>query len=96
MCCSRTQGGLRGDWFFPNGSVLPFPRDGDPFVGRAAQTVDLRRISALSPSGIYRCNIAFDADDPSAMQTFYVGVYSNGGIVGHYFVRKNCITHSYR
>ena len=104
MCCSGIQGDLRGDWFFPNGSVLPFPGpDGDPFEGRGAQTVDLRRITALTPSGIYRCNIAFDADDPSAMQTIYVGIYNNGGIyscVQFYgpiaCVRKNCITHSYR
>ena len=83
MCCTRAQGEfLRGDWFFPNGTVMPFPgRGNDPFEGRGAQVVDLRRTSALSPSGIYRCNIAFDADDPSAMQTFYVGIYSNGGIL---------------
>ena len=81
MCCSGTQGDLRGDWFFPSGVVLPFPGgDDDPFEGRGAQTVDLRRITALSPSGIYRCDIAFDSDEPLAMQTFYVGVYSNGGI----------------
>ena len=84
MCCSGTQGNLRGDWFFPSGERLPFPGDGDPFEGRGAQTVDLSRITALSPSGLYRCDIAFDAGDPSAMQTFYVGVYSNGGVVGHY------------
>ena len=81
MCCSGTEGDLRGDWFFPSGVVLPFPGPtNDPFEGRGAQTVDLRRISALSPSGIYRCDIAFDSDEPSAMQTFYVGVYNNGGI----------------
>ena len=96
MCCSGTQGDLRGDWFFPSGERLPFPRDGDPFEGRGAQTVDLRRISALSPSGLYRCNIAFDADNPSAMQTFYVGIYNNGGTLFIACVRKNCITHSYR
>ena len=104
-CCSGSQGNLRGDWFFPSGAVLPFPAGlgDDPFETRGAQTVDLRRITELSPSGIYRCNIAFDADDPSAKQTFYVGIYNNGGIyscVQFYgpiaCVRKNCITHSYR
>ena len=102
MCCSGTQGYLRGDWFFPSGDVLQFPATGgDPFLGCGAQVVDLRRITALTPSGIYRCNIAFDADDPSAMQTLYVGIYNNGGIyscVQFYgpiaCVRKNCITHS--
>ena len=85
MCCSSAHGNLRGDWFFPSGERLPFPGGGnDPFESRGAETVDLRRTSALSPSGIYRCDIAFDADDPSAMQTFYVGIYNNGGIVGHY------------
>ena len=79
-CCSGSQGDLRGDWFFPSGVVLPFPGGyDDPFEGRGAQTVDLRRISALSPSGIYRCDIAFDSEEPLAMQTFYVGVYNNGG-----------------
>ena len=104
MCCSGTQGNLRGDWFFPSGAVLPFPGGGnDPFEGRVARAADLRRTSELTPSGLYRCNIAFDADDPSAMQTFYVGIYNNGGIyscVQFYgpiaCVRKNCITHSYR
>ena len=91
MCCSSGEGNLRGDWFFPNGAVLQFPGDGDPFEGRGAQFVDLRRITALSPSGIYRCDIAFDAGDPSAMQTFYVGVYSNGGIVGHYLLGRTVL-----
>ena len=82
MCCSRTQGNLSGDWFFPSGDVLPFPGGGnDPFESRGAQTVDLRRTTALSPSGLYRCDIAFDADDLSAMLTLYVGIYNNGGIL---------------
>ena len=80
MCCSMTQGDLSGDWFFPSGERLPFPGFGDPFEGRGAQAVDLRRISTRSPSGIYQCDIAFDADDTSAMQTIYVGIYNNGGI----------------
>ena len=82
VCCSLTQGHLRGDWFFPNGERLPFPDylSNDPFAGRGAQTVDLRRISALSPSGIYRCDIAFDSEEPLAREIFYVGVYNNGGI----------------
>ena len=80
-CCSGSQGDLRGDWFFPSGVVLPFPGGGDdPFEGRGAQAVDIRRTTALSPSGIYRCDIAFDSDEPLARETFYVGVYNNGGI----------------
>ena len=81
MCCSSVQGNLRGDWFFPSGERLQFSGPtNDPFAGRGAQTVDLRRITALSPSGIYRCDIAFNASEPSAKQTFYVGIYANGGM----------------
>ena len=78
---SMTQGNLCGDWFFPSGVVLPFSGPtNDPFEGRGAQAVDLRRITSLSPSGIYRCDIAFDSEEPLAREIFYVGVYNNGGI----------------
>ena len=57
-CCSEAQGDLRGDWFFPSEERLPFPGlTNDPFESRGAQTVDLRRKTANSPSGIYRCDI---------------------------------------
>ena len=79
---------------------MPFPGlTNDPFEGRGAQTVDLRRISALSPSGIYRCDIAFDSD---ARETFYVGVYNNGGTIVVCFsslvpcVKNYTISHSCR
>ena len=88
-CCSEAQGDLRGDWFFPSGERLPFPGGGnDPFAGRGAQTVDLRRITELTPSGIYRCDIAVNASEPSAKQTFYVGIYANGGMytVEHIYI----------
>ena len=73
-CCSEAQGDLRGDWFFPSGERLPFPGPtNDPFESRGAQAVDLRRKTANSPSGIYRCDIAVNA-------RFYVGIYANGGM----------------
>ena len=38
------------------------------------KAVELRLLTyvvlLLSPSAIYRCDIAFDSDEPSAMQTF--------------------------
>ena len=52
----------------------------DPFESRGAQAVDLRRKTANSPSGIYRCDIAVNASEPSAKQTFYVGIYVDGGM----------------
>ena len=82
-CCSGSQGDHRGDWYFPDGSRLPFAH---PTVGiheaRGAQRVDLRRNNnANSPSGVYRCDITTDAvQDNSVRETVYVGLYATGGI----------------
>ena len=86
-CCTRDQGSHRGDWYFPDGTRLPFSGDGyDIYENRTAQIVDLRRRNnPTSPTGIYRCDIPTNAvhnrtnisvrDAP-----VYVGLYSaNGG-----------------
>ena len=81
-CCRREQGGHRGDWYFPNGTRLPFYVDIHQW--RVAQRVDLRRnSSATSPVGIYRCDIptviVHDHNYNSVRETVYVGLYTNGG-----------------
>ena len=55
-CCRGTDGPYRGDWYFPNGTRLPFYYNGDIYERRGSQKVDLhRRNSANSPTvGIYR------------------------------------------
>ena len=84
-CCSGDQGAHRGDWYFPDGTRLPFPGDGDIFEYRATQRVDLRRRNnANSPTvGIYRCDIHTDAvhddSDISVRDTVYVGLYTASG-----------------
>ena len=84
-CCSGNQGVHRGDWYFPNGTRLPFFGDGDIYEQRTAQRVDLRRRnSATSPVGIYRCEIStlavHDDDDTSVRDVpVYVGLYTASG-----------------
>ena len=82
-CCSGGQGFHRGDWYFPNGTRLPFPGGGNIFEYRNAQRVDLRRRnSANSPTGIYRCDIptgAVNDNDISVRDTVYVGLYTSSG-----------------
>ena len=77
-CCSGRQGIHRGDWYFPDGSVLPFR--GPIYEGRAAQRVVLRRTTATGPTGIYRCDIPTEAvhdnTDRSVRETVYVGLYT--------------------
>ena len=48
-CCTMSQGSHRGDWYFPNGTRLPFPAtDVNTWQIRGAQRVELRRNSGTT------------------------------------------------
>ena len=84
-CCSGSQGVHRGDWYFPDGTVLPFYGNSVPIgLGRNARIAVIRRTTATGPTGIYRCDIATNAvhyqDDNSVRESVYVGLYYDGGI----------------
>ena len=85
-CCSGTQGVHRGDWYFPNGTVLQLIAPGFPIaLGRAAQLAVIRRTGgATGPTGIYRCDIptvaVHDDTDISVRDTVYVGLYPADGM----------------
>ena len=95
-CCSIAQGIHRGDWYFPDGTVLPFfvaYRNMTPFgEGRTARRVEIRRANSNAQTGIYRCDIATNAvhnnTDISGRETVYVGLYFTGG-------NEVCYTFSY-
>ena len=85
-CCRAEAGVHRGDWFFPNGSVLGFSSnyDDDIVEYRGPQRVDLQRRNNGSASGIYHCSIPTRASvpfdgDPSVPDQVYVGLYDSGG-----------------
>ena len=84
-CCATEQQSPRGDWFFPNGTRLPFFNEsGDIRESLRPQVVHIRRVySAIGPSGIYRCfigtNAVHDNSDPSVGEAVYVGLYHSGG-----------------
>ena len=80
-CCSGTQGVHRGDWYFPDGTILPFADRSVPIgLARGAQRAVIRRTTATGPTGIYRCRIATNAvhsnTDESVGETIYVGLYA--------------------
>ena len=81
-CCSGEQGVHRGDWYFPDGDRLPFPRAKNPppiFESRQDQRIDLRHINGTELiNGIYRCDIETDAvHDNDTRETLYVGLYTS-------------------
>ena len=92
-CCANTEGPHRGDWYFPNGTRLPF--SGDITQNRGSQRVDLhRRNSANSPVGIYRCYIAVHdrIGYNSVRATVYVGLYTaSGGKIYNNTATHKCI-----
>ena len=81
-CCISTQGSHRGDWYFPNGTLLQFAGSSDIYEVRFAQRVDLRR-NANKENGMYRCDIptnaVHDGEDTSKRDTVYVGLYYSEG-----------------
>ena len=88
-CCSGGQGPHRGNWYFPDGTKLPFSGASVPIgLGRGAQIAIIRRTSGSGPTGIYRCRIATNAvhsdTDQSLGETVYVGLYpADGGKLRH-------------
>ena len=90
-CCSGDQGVHRGDWYFPNGTRLPFP-DILPsiFEARQDKRVDIRRNRGTGLTGIYRCDIETIAgvNGDGMRETIYVGLYtSDGGKINLYIAQ---------
>ena len=81
-CCNMAQGLHRGDWYFPNGTRLPFRGGGDTILARQNQRVELHHTvsTAMEPTGIYRCDIETNALHDNGMNgTVYVGLYTSDG-----------------
>ena len=92
-CCGGAQGPHRGDWYFPDGTRLPFVGSSVPIgLGRGAQIAVIRRTSGTGPTGIYRCDIATEAvhdnNDISVRDSVYVGLYPADGM--YVFIRDPC------
>ena len=84
-CCSGAVGSHRGDWYFPNGTKLPF--SGDIYENRRGHRVDLHHRGGVTLlGGIYRCDIPTNAvhsynydNYNSIRESVYVGLYSGSG-----------------
>ena len=79
-CCTGAQGSHRGDWYFPNGTRLPFHDGGEIVEYRQPQRVYFRRINptVMGPTGIYHCDISTVPVHSNGMrETVYVGLYTS-------------------
>ena len=79
-CCSVAQGNDRGDWYFPNGTILPFSTNSyrKIFEARKDKRIDLTRYNNPdTPEGIYRCDVETNATSNDNRETVYVGLYNN-------------------
>ena len=98
-CCSALHGIHRGDWYLPNGDRLMLSSGGsDIYVSHGGLRVDVsRRNDAISPSGIYHCEIAtsavHDDNDLSVRETVYVGLYptNRGRLHYHLCIRLSSL-----
>ena len=89
-CCTSNQGPDRGDWFFPNGSVLQFEESGDDiyqtYPEMDDQQIHLHR-HGRDINGIYQCTIETNAvNNDTGREIVYVGLYASGGEVYVYSV----------
>ena len=61
-----------GNWFFPNGTVIPSDNQSDIYRSRGEMVVRLHRRRG-GEEGIYHCLIP---DSLNVIQNLYIGVYS--------------------
>ena len=63
-CCrgiDNPNGTGRGEWYYPDGTVVPPPDGGTGFYRiRRHMVIRLNRVGVTSPTGVYRCEIPGD------------------------------------
>ena len=76
-CCvpphTGTMGGVRGNWYFPNGTRVPSSGPNWDFYRTRDHMVVLLHRRRGGVDGVYRCEIP---DAMKVTQTIYIGVYT--------------------
>ena len=81
MCCRGSDGQNVGDWFFPNGTMVPRNRGNENDFTRSGFTHQVRlnrRNNALTPTGEYTCKVPDEIQSTlinSAIITLILGKY---------------------
>ena len=79
QCCGDSDGGNVGEWFFPNGSMVPhYNYYGDFTRSGFTQQVRLnRRNNAITPFGVYTCRVP-DGRNGSVIHSANISLLSIG------------------
>ena len=72
-CCTSNLGCALGDWFFPNGTIIPIPDNSCDFDRTRGQMVVRLNRKRGGMDGIYHCKIP---DSSNVLQTIYIGVHT--------------------
>ncbi len=82
QCCRTSDGGRVGEWFFPNGTIIP-PRSYDFDFGRSGFTHQVRlnrKNDAIMPIGEYSCRVP-DERESSMIHTATITIISGKRII---------------
>ena len=89
-CCNNDAGDHRGNWYYPNGTQIPFGSS-TLYLRRQSGSVYISRETNLpavtsAASGIYRCTIETNAvhspdGSNTAGETIYIGIYTSSGMM---------------
>ena len=82
--------GARGNWFFPNGTIIPSSGHHWDFHRTRSQMVVRLHRRRGGVDGIYRCEIP---DAMNVTQAIYIGVYDTTGkpLPTHYHICCKCM-----
>ena len=76
-CCrgaDNPNGGVIGEWYFPNGTRILNTPDTNFYRTRHTQTVRLNRMNnTVSPTGVFSCEVPNDADNTPFTATIRIG-----------------------
>ena len=89
-CCKD---GQQGEWYYPDRTMVPGSSANEDFSRSRSNDGEVRlsrRNSALSPTGIFHCELPGPDD---VTQTLYVGVYadSDNGELGTHAITSACM-----
>ena len=91
-CCRDVDGGRVGNWFFPNGTIVPhYSNSSNYVISRTAFTQQVRldsRSGIILPIGVYTCKVP-DGRNGSVIHTANISLTLKGKNI-NFFLKFEC------